>query len=220
MILQNYKFFLYLCAVFEIFYKGFIIGTLVSAPMGPVGLLIIQRTLNKDRWHGFFSGVGAAFSDLFYATITCMGMGIVVSFIEDNRNILQIGGSILIFIYGIYTFRTNPVKNLHQGGVKTRTFPQDTLSSFFLTLSNPLILVIYIALFAQFNFIVSNDKLYSMLIGLLSIFAGALTWWFLITFFVNKLRTVINLRGLWIMNRIFGVIIMIMALSVLLSGLF
>ena len=204
--------------IIEIFYKGFIIGTLVSAPMGPVGLLIIQRTLNKDRWHGFFSGVGAAFSDLFYATITCMGMGIVVSFIENNHSILEIGGSILIFIYGIYTFRTNPVKNLHQSGVKTRTYSQDTLSSFFLTLSNPLILVIYIALFAQFKFIVSNDKVYSMLIGLLAIFLGALTWWFLVTFFVNKLRKVITLRGLWIMNRIFGVLIMIMALSVLLSG--
>ncbi|GHT40506.1 hypothetical protein AGMMS49965_08880 [Bacteroidia bacterium] len=206
--------------IIEIFYKGFIIGTLVSAPMGPVGLLIIQRTLNKDRWHGFFSGIGAAFSDLFYASITCMGMGIVVSFIENNSSILEIGGSILIFIYGVYTFRTNPVKNLHQGGVKSRTYSQDALSAFFLTLSNPLILFIYIAMFAQFNFIVTNNTDYSMLIGLLSIFLGALTWWFLVTFFVNKLRTVINMRGLWIMNRIFGVIIMIMALSVLLSGLF
>ncbi|GHT08858.1 hypothetical protein AGMMS49525_17960 [Bacteroidia bacterium] len=204
---------MYLCNVIDIIYKGFIIGILVSAPMGPVGLLIIQRTLNKDRWHGFFSGVGAALSDLFYATITCMGMGIVVSFIEQNQNILQMVGSILLFVYGIYTFRTNPVKNLHKGGVKTRTHSQDTISAFFLTLSNPLILVIYIALFARFNFIVPNEKVYSMLVGLSAIFLGALAWWYLVSYLVNHLRKIINVSALWMINRIFGVIIM--ALSVL-----
>ncbi|GHT51876.1 hypothetical protein AGMMS49982_10550 [Bacteroidia bacterium] len=205
----------------EIFYKGFIIGVLVSAPMGPVGLLIIQRTLNKDRWHGFFSGIGAATSDLFYATIMMgVGMGIDRSFIDTYQWHMRIAGSVLLFIYGIYTFRTNPVKNMRQGGVKTRTFSQDALSSFFLTISNPFILVLYIALFAWLHFIVSGDEVYSMLIGLLSIFLGALTWWFLVTFYIGKLRKSINSSGLWLMNRIFGVIIMVMALSVLLSGLF
>ncbi|MDR0834193.1 MAG: LysE family transporter [Candidatus Symbiothrix sp.] len=197
----------------DIIYKGFSIGILVSAPMGPVGLLIIQRTLNKDRWHGFFSGVGAAGSDLFYATITCMGMGIVVSFIEKSQSVLQLVGSIFLFFYGLYTFRTNPVKNLHKGGVKTRTYSQDTLSAFLLTLSNPLILVLYIALFARFNFIASNDKVYSMLVGLSSILLGALAWWYFVTYLVSHLRKIINVRTLWMINRVFGVIIM--ALSVL-----
>jgi threonine/homoserine/homoserine lactone efflux protein len=199
--------------VIDIIYKGFSIGILVSAPMGPVGLLIIQRTLNKDRWHGFFSGVGAAGSDLFYATITCMGMGIVVSFIEKSQSVLQLVGSIFLFFYGLYTFRTNPVKNLHKGGVKTRTYSQDTLSAFLLTLSNPLILVLYIALFARFNFIASNDKVYSMLVGLSSILLGALAWWYFVTYLVSHLRKIINVRTLWMINRVFGVIIM--ALSVL-----
>lgn len=204
---------MYLCIVIDIIYKGFSIGILVSAPMGPVGLLIIQRTLNKDRWHGFFSGVGAAGSDLFYATITCMGMGIVVSFIEKSQSVLQLVGSIFLFFYGLYTFRTNPVKNLHKGGVKTRTYSQDTLSAFLLTLSNPLILVLYIALFARFNFIASNDKVYSMLVGLSSILLGALAWWYFVTYLVSHLRKIINVRTLWMINRVFGVIIM--ALSVL-----
>ena len=55
--------------------KGIIIGVLVSAPMGPIGMLCIQRTLNKGRWHGFVTGLGAALSDVIYAALTCLGMG-------------------------------------------------------------------------------------------------------------------------------------------------
>lgn len=51
--------------------KGIIIGVLVSAPMGPIGMLCIQRTLNKGRWHGFVTGLGAALSDVIYAALTC-----------------------------------------------------------------------------------------------------------------------------------------------------
>jgi threonine/homoserine/homoserine lactone efflux protein len=198
----------------EIIYKGIIIGILVSAPMGPIGLLCIRRTLNKDRWHGFFSGAGAAASDLLYAIITCMGMGIVVSFVEDNQFILKIVGSILLFFYGIYTFCSNPSKNLKKTKEKTRTtsYSQDLITAFLLTLSNPLIILIYIALFARFNFILPDDKLYSMILGLLSIIIGALTWWFAITCFVGKLRKIFNVRGLWLMNKIVGSIIMLLSL--------
>ena len=62
--------------------KGIVIGVLVSAPMGPIGMLCIQRTLNKGRWHGFVTGLGAALSDVIYAALTCLGMGVVVNFVE------------------------------------------------------------------------------------------------------------------------------------------
>ena len=65
--------------------KGIIIGVLVSAPMGPIGMLCIQRTLNKGRWHGFVTGLGAALSDVIYAALTCLGMGVVVNFVEANH---------------------------------------------------------------------------------------------------------------------------------------
>ena len=65
--------------------KGIIIGVLVSAPMGPIGMLCIQRTLNKGRWHGFVTGLGAALSDVIYAALTCLGMGVVVNFVEANQ---------------------------------------------------------------------------------------------------------------------------------------
>ncbi|MDR1632886.1 MAG: LysE family translocator [Dysgonamonadaceae bacterium] len=195
----------------DIIYKGILIGILVSAPMGPIGLLCIQRTLNKGQWHGFFSGIGAAFSDLFYAGIVCLGMGFVVNFIEGHQTILQIAGSIFLLFFGIYIFRSNPSKQLHKPKENINSFSQDLISAFFLTLSNPFILLVYIVLFSRFNFISPEEKMASMLLGLLCILIGALSWWFLITFLVGKLRKVINLRGLWMVNKIVGAVIILLS---------
>jgi len=193
-----------------VIFKGFLIGVLVSAPMGPIGLLCVQRTLNKGRWHGFFSGLGAACSDMFYALLTILGMGIVISFIQSNQEILQVIGGILMMFFGIYIYRSNPSKNLHRPPTTTKNYFQDSATAFGLTLSNPFIIFLFIALFARFNFL-AEGKIFSILLGLASIAAGAVFWWFLITFLVNKVRGNFNVRGLWIMNRIVGVVIMIIA---------
>ena len=196
----------------EIFYKGIIIGILVSAPMGPIGLLCVQRTLNKGPWHGFFSGVGAALSDLIYAGITCIGLGIVIDFITNNRDTLQIIGSLLLLGYGIYIFQSNPSKNLQRpNDFSITSYSQDAVSAFFLTLSNPFIIFLYIALFARFNFFSSDAKLVSIFSGLISIWIGALGWWAITSFLVGKLRKVINVRGLWIMNKVVGSVIIFLS---------
>ena len=202
-------------SIVDIIYKGFLIGILVSAPMGPVGLLCVQRTLKKGQWHGFFSGIGAAFSDIIYAGITCLGMGFIIELITANQYTLQIIGSILLMIFGIYVFRSNPFKWLHEPKENINSYSQDTLTAFLLTLSNPLIIFLFIALFAHFNFIAPEEKLFSILLGLVSILVGALSWWFLITFLVGKLRKIMNLRGLLIMNRIVGVLIIVLSVYLL-----
>jgi threonine/homoserine/homoserine lactone efflux protein len=197
---------------FNIIFNGIIIGVLVSAPMGPIGLMCIQRTLKKGRWHGFISGVGAVCSDLIYASITCLGMGIVIDFVTVHQLVIQIIGSILLFLFGLYTFRTNPSKSLHKPKEGGNTFSQDAFTAFFLTLSNPLIIFLFIALFARFNFIGPSETLYSMILGLLFIVVGALGWWFLVTTLVGKLRPIINVRGFWIINKAVGAVIMFLSL--------
>jgi threonine/homoserine/homoserine lactone efflux protein len=198
--------------IVDIIYKGFLIGVFVSAPMGPIGLLCVQRTLNKGQWHGFFSGIGAALSDIFYAAIISLGMGFIINFITDNQYILKIIGSVFLMIFGVYVFLSNPFKKLHETNERSYSLPQDTITAFFLTLSNPLIIFLYIVLFARFNFIAPEEKLFSILLGLVSILVGALSWWFLITFLVGKLRKFVNLRVLWIINRIVGVVIIALSL--------
>ncbi|MDR0507724.1 MAG: LysE family translocator [Dysgonamonadaceae bacterium] len=203
----------------DIIYKavinGIIIGIFVSAPMGPIGVMCIQRTLKKGRWHGFVSGVGAALSDLVYASITCLGMGIIVDFVEANEFVLKIIASILMMLFGFYTFQSNPSKSLQKPKEGGNKLSQYAITAFLLTLSNPSIIIYYIPLFVQFNFIDARHTLYSIIIGLLSIMIGALGWWFLVTTLVGKLRTIINVRGLWIINKVAGIIIIILSLSLI-----
>lgn len=200
--------------ILDLIIKGFIVGVVVSAPLGPVGVLCIQRTLNKGRWYGFVTGLGATLSDLVYALITGYGMTFVVDFIENPQNMfyLQFLGSIMLLVFGIYTFRSNPVQSIRPVSGNKGTLVHNFVTAFFVTFSNPLIIFLFIGLFARFSFVLPEVELYEQSFGYLGIIGGAITWWFLITYLVNKLRTRFDLRGIWILNRIIGVVVMIVAL--------
>ena len=87
--------------ILDILWKGFIIGVIVSAPLGPVGVLCIQRTLNKGRWYGFVTGIGASLSDIAYALLTGYGMSFVFDYVNKNIFYLQLFGSILAARYSV-----------------------------------------------------------------------------------------------------------------------
>lgn len=198
--------------------RGVAIGVLVSAPMGPIGMLCIQRTLNKGRLPAFFTGVGAALSDLIYCLLTGLCMSFITDFVETNQLILQILGSIVLMVFAIFLLRKNPARSLTTPKEAPNTYWKDFGSGFLLTFSNPLILFFIIGLFARFNFLLPEFKYYHYFSGYLSIFAGALLWWFTITYFVDKVRSHFNVRSLWLINRIIGGILMIMALVGLIMG--
>ena len=108
-------------------FKGMLIGVVASAPMGPVGVLCIQRTLNKGRWYGFVTGIGATVSDFIYALITGFGMSFVMDLINNNQNrfILQITGSIMLRTIGIYCYRSDPTTKRPVSGKKQGTLNHD-----------------------------------------------------------------------------------------------
>lgn len=191
--------------------RGLLIGVLISAPMGPIGMLCIQRTLSKGRWPAFFTGMGAAFSDIFYCLLTGLGLSFITDFITSHQLILQITGSLVIIIYGIYLLKSNPTRDLKTPTEKNNNLFKNMGSGFLLTLSNPLILFFIISLFARFNFLNNEYQFYHYIIGFISIFAGALLWWYFITFSVNKVRSHFNMRSLWLLNRIVATILIIMA---------
>ena len=192
-------------------WKGFLIGVVVSAPLGPVGVLCIQRTLNKGRWYGFVTGIGASISDTIYALITGYGMSFVFDYVNKNLLFLQLFGCALLLAFGIYTFRSNPVKSIRPSSGKKGTYLHNCVTAFFITFSNPLIIFLYIALFARFAFVSEGVLVFEAVSGYLAIIVGALTWWFGITYFVNKVRTQFDLRGIWVLNRVIGSIVMVVS---------
>lgn len=205
-------------SIVEVLLKGIIIGIIVSAPMGPVGVMCIRRTLNKGRWHGFMTGIGASVSDLVYATITALGMSFVFDFINNAHNmfVLQVVGSILLFFFGLHTFRTNPHSYRANPMDKLGSYPvtksklaYNFATGFALAISNPLVILMFVALFARMSFVLPELDFAERVAGYASIWMGAVVWWFAITWLVDKLGSRFDVRGIWLLNRVIGSAVMI-----------
>lgn len=199
-----------------IFPRGFLIGLLISAPMGPIGMLVIQRTLSKGRWPGMFTGVGASVSDLLYCLLTGFGISFITDLIDRHQLLIQIAGGVVLAAFGLYLFRKNPTRSLKSADGESvphtgNSYWGDLVSGFFLTVSNPLILFFIIGLFARFNFILPESGIHHFITAYLTILAGALAWWYAVTYIVNKLRRRFNVRSLWLFNRIIASILIGMA---------
>ena len=204
--------------ILDFIFKGILIGMIASAPMGPVGVLCVQRTLKKGRKYGFVTGIGAAASDIIYAAITGFGMAFVMDFVSNaqTRFYLQIIGSLVLMAFGWYTYRTDPTCNMHQSGQTKGTLTYNTLTAFLITLSNPLIIFLFMALYAQFAFVLP-DHPFEMVVGFLSIIGGALLWWWGLTWLVDKIRTKFDEQGIKIINQIIGVAVMVGSIIMLLG---
>lgn len=194
--------------ILEVILKGVVIGICASAPMGPVGILTVQRTQKKGRWYGFVTGVGAAISDLIYAMITGFGMSFVMDFINNPsyKFYLQLCGGFMLLGSGLYSFFNNPLKNVHQSSGKKDSLWNNGVTGFFITFSNPLIILLFMALFAQFAFIIPKHPL-EMIIGYSSIITGALLWWYGLTWLIDKIKSKFDEQGVVIINRVIGSVV-------------
>lgn len=193
-------------------WRGLAIGIIISAPMGPVGILCVQRTLDKGRRTGLYTGVGAAISDLLYCLLTGFGLSFIEEFLERNSNIIQLIGSLVLIGFGVYLFKSNPSRKLKKPSEQKIPAGRNILNGFLFTVSNPLIIFLIIGLFARFNFLMPEIRFYHYIIGFVFIFLGALLWWYVVTFFVDKVRAHFNLRSMWLVNKIIGGVIFLFAI--------
>lgn len=200
-------------------WRGLAVGVLVSAPMGPVGMLCIQRALHRGRRAGLYTGVGAAVSDLLYCLITGFGLSFIEDFLKQNESIITLVGSAVLIAFGVYLLRSNPSKGLRTPQENRGSIYKNILTGFLFTVSNPLILFLIIGLFARFNFLAPELQYYHYLVGYAGILAGALAWWWLVTAFVDKVRAHFNLHSMWLVNRIIGGIILCFALVGIFTGI-
>lgn len=192
--------------------RGILIGLLISAPMGPIGMLVIQRTLSKGRWPGFFTGVGASASDLVYCLLTGFGMSFIGDMLETHQLAIKLLGSVVLAAFGFFLFRKNPTRALKTRDVNASDYWSDLITGFLLTFSNPLILFFIIGLFARFNFLLPEMTMGHHVFAYVTILIGAFVWWFGVTYLVHRLGKRINVRSLRFINRTIACILMVMAL--------
>jgi threonine/homoserine/homoserine lactone efflux protein len=202
------------------FFQSLLIGFSIAAPVGPIGILCIRRTLADGRRAGFISGLGAATADAFYGAVAAFGLTFISTFLITQSIWLRLGGGLFLIYLGIRTILDQPEdtelpnssEENHQGMLSYY------MSTFILTISNPLTILSFAAIFAGLG----AGRLYSegnisSLMMVLGIFLGSTTWWFFLTFVTGYVRNRINKDTMIWINRVAGAIILIFGIVVLIS---
>ena len=202
-------------SVFELILKGMAIGFLAAAPTGPSGVLVIQRTLNKGRWKGFLTGLGVSISDAVYIMITMMCLSLVLRYLEDPTiaMVVKLLGCALLLIFGITTVRNNPLAASKEVKVRKDSLWQIMLTGFLVAIVNPLVVFFYMGLFAFFSLPVDDFDTGLKIEAYIFTLLGDFCWWFTLSTLINKLRNRFDLRGLWMINRVLGTILIVAAVA-------
>jgi threonine/homoserine/homoserine lactone efflux protein len=195
--------------------RGLIIGFSIAAPVGPIGVLCIRRTL-ADGWaSGLVSGLGAASADAIYGSIAGFGLVFISNFLVSQQVWLRLVGGIFLCFLGVKTLLAKPADQAATG--KGKGLLAAYASTLFLTLTNPMTIISFAAIFAGLGLGAVRGNYGSAGILVLGVFAGSAAWWLLLSGGVGLFRARFNQALLRWVNRISGVIIIGFGLFALLS---
>ena len=192
------------------FIQGLILGLAVSMPIGPIGVLCIQRSLERSWFHGFCAGLGATAADLIYAVLAAFGVSLVNDFLIEHALWFRIPAAILLFLLGVRSLRT-PKKRPEEAaarGSRRAIF----LATFTLMLSNPLTLVAFTAVFAALGGASRISDTGSRLVLIGGVATGCLLWWASLAGVAVRLRSRMKATGFLWANRISGMVLILFAL--------
>jgi threonine/homoserine/homoserine lactone efflux protein len=188
------------------FFKGIAIGFIMAIPIGPIGIMCIRKTLTEGRLSGLIIGLGAATADLFYGCVAAFGLTIISDTLNSHRFLIRIIGGALLFFLGIKTFLAQPKDP------KLKISGSGRLRSFFtvvvLTLTNPLTIFAFIAVFAAFG-LGDGLSFFSAVVLVAGVFIGSCLWFFLLTSGTLLFRKKLDLDGLKWVNKIAGILIIV-----------
>jgi len=202
----------------NLFLRGLVIGFSIAAPVGPIGVLCIRRTLAEGRAYGLASGVGAASADGFYGLIAALGLTLVADFLKQQQMWLSlIGGGYLLYL-GVKTFRSAPAETAADAGAPPRGLIGAYASTLFLTLTNPLTIFAFAAIFAGVGAAGGGGGGSSgALLVVAGVFAGSCAWWLILVTFTGLFRARLGPIGLRWINRLSGIVIAAFGAAVLVS---
>jgi threonine/homoserine/homoserine lactone efflux protein len=187
------------------FLRGLVVGFSIAAPVGPIGVLCIRRTLAQGRAVGLVTGLGAATADATYGAVAAFGLTVVSSFLLAQRGWLQaIGGAFLLYL-GARTWLAPPA--MTAASAKGRGLGGAYASTFVLTLTNPTTILSFVAVFAGLGLASAGGDARAAATLVAGVFLGSAAWWLILSTGVSLFRERLNLAGLRWVNRISGTII-------------
>jgi threonine/homoserine/homoserine lactone efflux protein len=199
----------------SLFIKGLLVGFLIAAPVGPVNVMCVRRTIMHGRLVGLVSGMGAATADTIFGAIAAFGLSFVYDMMMTERFWLGLGGGVLLLVMGIRTLLAEPPRATDT--VDPPNLLGDYTSTLFLTLTNPVTILSFLAAFTAVGVAADLGEPIGLddWILLLGVFTGATSWWLLLTEVVASFHGRIPLTLLRWTNRIAGVTILAFAVVVL-----
>jgi len=195
--------------------SGLVIGFSIAAPVGPIGVLCIRRTLAECRLSGIASGLGAATADAVYGCVAVLGLTFISNILIDQQTWLRLIGGSFLFYLGVKTFLAKPAKRaaLTKGNGLVGAYA----STFFLTLTNPMTILSFAAIFTGLGLATTSGDFRSAGALVLGVFIGSSLWWLILSGSVGVFREKLDPQGLQWINRISGAIITGFGLAALMS---
>ncbi len=199
--------------------KGFLVGVCASAPIGPIAILVIQKSLSKGHKAGFVSGLGASVVDTFYAFVAIFALAFAQRLIEQHQNvILLVGGAVMIML-GLSMAFSNPFRKMKKDS-KPKVSSKDFGQAVLMGLSNPMAIFVMFTLFAFFGLAKDAPHTWSVAPILISVSLGSVTYWFSVSWLLSHFSKGFKMRTILWISRITGAIIVIIGIALLGQGLF
>jgi len=197
------------------FLKGVVIGFSMAVPVGPIGILCIRRTLTGGRLSGFVSGLGVATADAVYGCIAGFGLTFISDFLVSQQVWLRLIGGLFLCTLGLKISLAKLVEEDVPSGGKSLLGAYTSM--FFLTLTYPMTILIFLGIFAGVGIGNTKDHYVSITALVLGVFKGSLLWWVILSSPIGSLRNKFKAQGMQWINRISGILIIGFGLAVLLS---
>ncbi|HTY36173.1 MAG TPA: LysE family transporter [Bacteroidota bacterium] len=200
---------------YTLIYKGIIIGFALALPIGPIGILCIRKTAAEGHLAGMIIGFGAATADALYGFIAAFGLTVISDALVTRQLWFRlIGGAFLCYL-GIKTYLAKPVENAKS--TNGAGFLGSYISTFFLTLTNPISIIAFLGVFAGFGLRKADLSLGSAATLITGVFLGSSLWFFLLSYSITLFRNRINATGLGWVNRISGFLIIVFGIIAIIS---
>lgn len=194
--------------------QGMIIGFVLNAPMGPISMIGARRVLNRGRLAGFFSGLGSISVDILYGLLAGFGVTLISNFVVHFHVFFRLAIAAVLIIWGVKYLIPHELNSITIP--KSRNLKRDFLSTFVLTISNPVSILFFPTLFANFKFIVVRHNYWFIFLFMLGVLVGSVLWWIILCELIHRFRQKI-IKKVPLLNQIFGVIMIVFGVLALLS---